>query len=138
MKDTTFSGNIVDIRAIEDCIRATRKYTEGIGTMRFKHPVQGEDSHSRVFCKYYEVCPDTEVHWDMPAGTALEWVTGKVKLVDIRFYYDYRANKASVIVCDGDKNIDELSAKIPRFKELLAAVSGSNGNLPNSRRVAGG
>ena len=119
------SSNIANIRAVEDCIRATRKYTEGIGTMRKKHPIQGADFPSKVFCKYYEVYPETEISWDMPAGVALDWLWGETPRVDVVFKYDYRANKASVLVADGATALKELRKNIPGFGKALAEANGN-------------
>ncbi len=121
------ASNIAGIRAIEDSIRATRRYTEGIGTMRKKHPIQGEEFPSKVFCKYYEVYPETEIYWDMPAGVALDWLWGETPKVDVLFKYDYRSNKASVLVTDGPTALKELEKGIPGFSEALAMANG-NGN----------
>ncbi len=116
-------SNISNIRAIEDCIRATRKYTEGIGTMRKKHPIQGEAFPSKVFCKYYEVYPTTEISWDMPAGVALDLLWGEVPRVDVTFKYDYRSNRASMLVQDGSTGLQELKKDIPGFSKALAATA---------------
>lgn len=119
------ASNIADIRAIEDSIRTTRRYTEGIGTMRKKHPIQGEEFPSKVFCKYYEVYPNTEICWDMPAGVALDWLWGETPKVDVLFKYDYRSNKASVLVIDGPTALKELEKGIPGFSEALAMANGN-------------
>lgn len=125
------TSNIAGIRAIEDCIRATRKYTEGIGTIRKQHPIQGTDFPSRVFCKYYEVYPETELSWDMPAGVALDWLWGDILRVDITFRYDYRTNKASMVVQDGPAAVLGLEKTIPEFRAALAAAMGSR--IPDER-----
>lgn len=119
-KESEFDGNIINIRAVEDCIRATKKYTEGVGTMRKQHPIQGEGFPSKVFCKYYEVYPNTEISWDMPAGVALDWLWGEVACIDVLFKYDYRVNKASVAVRDGLEAVKELARAIPDFSDTLA------------------
>lgn len=121
-----YTGNIGSVRAVEDCIRATKKYSEGIRTMRKAHPIQGEDYPSKVFCKFYEVSPYTEISWDMPAGVAIDWLWGDVLLIDVTFMYDYRANRATVTVRDGPDAVKELNKAIPNFRETLAKVS-SNG-----------
>jgi len=118
-----FKGDILSVRAVEDCIRATKKYTEGIETIRRQHPIQGEEFGSKVFCKYYEVYPNTNVSWDMPAGEAWAWVWGDTKHIDVIFYYDYRDNKAAVITHDGNGAIEELKNGIPYFKDLFARLS---------------
>lgn len=122
-----FAGTIITVRAVEDSIRATQKYTEGIGTMRKKHPIQGEDFPSRMFYKYYEVYPDVELDWDMPAGVALDWLWGETTCIDVLFNYDYRANKAAVIVQNGSRAVQDLERSIPDFKESLSKVS-ANGD----------
>lgn len=117
-----YAGNIIVVRAVEDCIRATKKYTEGISTMRKRHPVQGEDVPSKVFCKYYEVYPDVEVSWDMPVGVALDWLWQETMCIDVMFRYDYRENRAAVIIRDGAVAVKELARGIPNFSEALAKV----------------
>jgi hypothetical protein len=115
-----FTGNIATIRAVEDAIRATKKYTEGIATLREHHPVQGDDFPSRVFRKYYEVYPKTEVSWDMPAGAALAWLWSDVPCVNVLFFYDYRANKATMIIKEDSLDIvNELIKSIPGMRETL-------------------
>ena len=101
-KGKEFRGNILAIRSLEDCIRATKKYTEGIQTIKKTHPVQGEELPSRVFYKYYEVYPDMEVGLDMAVGDFFGWLGGGTPCIDVMFHYDYRVNKASVLVKDGD------------------------------------
>ena len=127
MSKREFEGNIASIRALEDCIRATKRYTEGIGTMRLKHPTQGEEFFSKVFCKYYEVYPETDVSWDMPVGTALDWLWGETPCIDIIFKYDYRINKASIAIKNGIEAVRELSRAIPNFSRTLAEVIYCNG-----------
>jgi len=113
------TGNIGDIRAIEDCIRATKKYTEGIGTRRAKHPVQGDGFPSKVFSKYYEVYPKIELSWDMPAGVALDWLWQDTPCLDVIFHYDYRANEASMTVRDGPEAKKQLVKAIPGFGDAV-------------------
>lgn len=123
-----FVSNITSIRAIEDCIRATKKYTEGISTIRKQHPIQGEGFPSKVFCKYYEVYPRLEISWDMPAGIALDWLWGEYTCIDVMFKYDYRVNEASINVKDGALAVKELARTIPDFSETLAkAITNGNG-----------
>ena len=114
-----FTGTILAVRAVEDCIRATKKYTEGLGTVRKKHPVQGEDFPSKMFCKYYEVYPDVEIGWDMPASVTLDWLWGETPCIDVLFNYDYRSNKASMVMRDGYSAVKVLADAIPGFKEAL-------------------
>ena len=122
-----FKGTIIAVRAVEDSIRATKKYTEGIGTMRRKHPIQGEEFPSKMFCKYYEVYPEVELGWDMSAEVALDWLWGETPCIDVLFSYDYRTNKGIVIVQDGVRAVRELEKAIPSFRRALAKVA-VNGN----------
>ena len=117
-----FAGNIGSVRAVEDCIRATKKYTEGLMTMRKSHPVQGEEFPSRVFCKHYEIYPNTEISWDMPVGTALDWLWKDVACINVLLKYDYRVNRASVEVRDGPVAVKELVRGIPGLSDALAKV----------------
>jgi len=118
-------GNIISIRALEDCIRATKQYTEGIQTIRKTHPVQGEELPSRVFYKYYEVYPDMEVGLDMDIKDFADWVWGDTPCIDVMFHYDYRANKASVLVRDGDGAVKKLMESIPGFGNALKGINGA-------------
>lgn len=128
-----YTSNIEMCRAVEDCIRASRKYTEGIGTMRLKHPQRtvltiGEGFASKVFSKYYEVYPDLEISWDMPAGTALDWLWGEYKCIDVKFYYDYRNNKARMTIRNGPDGVKELARSIPGFSDALAKILTNGGS----------
>jgi len=121
-KGKEIRGNIISIRSLEDCIRATKKYTEGIQTIRKTHPVQGEELPSRVFYKYYEVYPDMEVGLDMDIRDFADWVFGDTSCIDVMFHYDYRANKASVLVRDGDGVVKKLIESIPGFLDALKDI----------------
>lgn len=123
-KGCEYPGTILSIRALEDSIRATKKYTEGIRTMRKTHPVQGEDFPSRVFYKYYEVYPSLEISWDMPAGRAIDWLWGEYECIDVLFHYDYRVNKASVLVREGNGAVKKLIEFIPGFGDVLKVING--------------
>lgn len=116
-----YVGKIPFIRAVEDSIRATKKYTEGVRTMRAKHPIQGEEFPSRVFCKYYEVYPDVDVS-HMSLGTIVEWLSGYKEHIDVMFKYDYRVNKASILIEDGASAVMALAKGIPKFSDTLAEV----------------
>lgn len=115
----TYTGNIEVIRAVEDCIRATKKYTEGIGTMRRQHPIQGEEFPSKTFVKYYEVYPDTEISWNMPANVAIDWLWADTPRIDMMFYYNYRSNEARVVIKNGNGAIQKLIDNIPNLKTVL-------------------
>ncbi len=121
-KGKEFRGNIFALRSLEDCIRATKKYTEGIQTIRKTHPVQGEELPSRVFYKYYEVYPDMEVGLDMAVKDFADWVLGDTLCIDVMFHYDYRINKASVLVRDGDGAVRKLMESILGFGDALKAL----------------
>lgn len=125
-----FSGNIINIRAVEDAIRASKQYTEGISTIRRHHPdsIQG-DGYSKVFHKHYEVYPGVEVNWNMPVNVAIDWLWGDTPRVDVEFRYDYRINKALVIVKNGPIAVKELAKTIPGFSDALArAIAGGDGS----------
>lgn len=130
MKGITLRGNISDIRDIEDCIRASKRYTEG----RLRqpdhpdHPMQGEKFASRKFCKYYEVYPDMEVGWDMPAGAAIDWLWGDVEYVDVVFNYDYRYNEASMTVRGDNKLTELLLSSIRGLCDIVRADMVGNGD----------
>ena len=122
MKNVVYAGNITNIRDLEDCIRATKKYTEGVQTMMKHHPIQGQDFPSSTFCKIYEIYPELELSWDMPAGKALDWLWGDCKIIKVVFNYDYKANKASMTLKYGNGDIKELIQTIPGFGNVLQNV----------------
>ena len=132
---TKFSGDIESVRAVEDCIRATKKYTEGISTIRKHHPIQGEDFPSRVFVKYYEVYPKTEISWNMPVNIAADWLWCDVPCINLTFHYDYRSNEAYVIVKNGDGTVKELMENIPGITEALGKMAEGNGKHPRSDMI---
>ena len=118
-----YSGNIIAIREIEDSIRATKKYKEFLGTMRAKHPIQGEDFPSAVVCKHYEVYPEMEVSFDMPFIDAVVWLGLGTPIIGVKFKYDYRVNKAEVEVRGGLEAVKALAKAIPGFSEAIAKVA---------------
>lgn len=124
-KGREFRGNILAIRSVEDCIRATKKYTEGIQTIRKTHPIQGEELPSRVFYKYYEVYPDMEVGLDMNVKDFFDWLWQDTPCIDVMFHYDYRANKASVLVRNGNSAVKKLTESIPGFGDVLKEIYGA-------------
>lgn len=126
-----FSGNIVNIRAVEDAIRASKQYTEGLSTIWKRHPDPTiwdrpdplkRDGYSKVFRKHYEVYPGVEINWNMPANVAIDWLWGDTPRVNVDFRYDYRINKASVVVRNGAMAVKELANTIPGFSDALARV----------------
>lgn len=125
--ESKYDSDINSLRALEDCIRATKKYTEGVMTMRHEHPlIQGEDFPSKVFCKYYEVYPDVDTS-NMSAGTIVEWLSGYKKHIDVVFRYDYRYDKAAISIHDGVDAVKQLAQEIPNFSDALAKVISGNG-----------
>lgn len=114
-----FYGSVTDIRAVEDCIRATKKYTEGLETRRQEHPTQGDDFPSRVFYKRYDVYPDLDIGLDTPIGEAFRWMLGKYKSIDVGFRYDYLGNRAKIVLRDGKEAVKTLSKSIPGFSKAL-------------------
>lgn len=124
MRKLEFIGNISQVRDIEDCIRATRKYTKGIFSKRVDYPLQGDGFPSRSLTEYYEVYPDTELSWDMPAGVALDWLWGDVPHVDVFFKYIYQTNKACVVIYGSQGDLAVLEAGIPGLGEALKRLQG--------------
>ena len=122
-----FVGNILDVRAIEDTIRSTRKYTKGAFSKATKHPIQGEEFPSRVVTEYYEVYPYTEVGWDMSILDAAFWLANETPHIDVLFKYNYQQDKAVVIVHGGNGVMKLLGEGIPGFEEALGKVA-ENGN----------
>jgi len=121
-----YFGKIPFIRAIEDSIRAAKKYTEGLRTMRAQHPIQGEGFASKVFSKYYEVYPEIDLRggtlWDLPVGVAFDLLWRDTLCIDVIFKYDYRENKASILIKDGADAVKTLAKAIPDFDNTLARV----------------
>jgi len=131
-----YFGRIPFVRAVEDSIRATKKYTEGIRTMWFKHPVQGNGFPSKVFSKYYEVYPEINLCggtlWDLPVGVALDLLWRDTPCIDVIFKYDYRENKASILIKDGTEAVKALAEAIPKFSVTLAKVIADEGGRTNT------
>ena len=128
-----FVGNIITVRAVEDTIRATRKYTKGVFARTASHPIQGADFPSHVITEYYEVYPDMEVGMDMSIVDAAFWLAGETPHIDVRFKYNYQRNKAIIIIHGNNGVVDLLNEGIPGFKEALGKVGlddkvGSNGS----------
>jgi len=117
-----FVGSILAVRAVEDTIRATKKYTKSLFSQKVQHPIQGDDFPSKVITEYYEVYPDTEVGWDMSIIDAAFWLADNPPHVDVRFNYNYLRNKAIVVIHGGNGVVDLLREAIPGFKEALDKV----------------
>ena len=124
MPRNEFVGSILAVRAVEDTIRATKKYTERFFTQFKAHPIQGDDFPSNVLRKYYEVYPDMEISWGMPASDGWAWVWGDTPHIDVLFKYNYQRDKAIVIIHGGNGVVKLLGEGIPGFSDALARVSG--------------
>lgn len=122
-----FVGTVLAVRAVEDTVRATRKYTKGAFTKATQHPIQGEEFPSRVLTEYYEVYPDMEVGWDMSASEGWAWIWGDTPHIDVLFKYNYQRDKAIVIVYGGNGVVELLGEGIPGFADALGRVM-ENGN----------
>ena len=117
-----FIGNIIAVREVEDAIRATKKYTKGAFSKPAQHPIQGEEFPSRALTEYYEVYPDTELGWDMPASEGWAWIWGDIPHIDVLFKYNYQRNKAMVIIHGGNGVVKLLGEGIPGFAEALVRI----------------
>lgn len=126
-------SNISNIREIEDCIRATKKYTKGAFKKKIDYPIQGEEFPSKVVMEYYEVYPCCDITWDMPAGQAWALLWGDEIHIDIVFKYDYRCNRASMAISNaykgfssnnGNRSVTELIKSIPGFDKALEKARG--------------
>jgi len=124
-----YVGNIQLVRAIEDSIRASKKYTKILFRRNGQTPMQGEGFPSRCVTEHYEVYPDIDgVSWDMPVGVALEWLSGIVTSVEVMFKYNYNVNKAWMVVKDGYQGVRELKKGIVGFREALSKVATNAGD----------
>jgi hypothetical protein len=118
-----YSGNITEIRAVEDCIRATKKYTEGLMSKKHPQQIQGADFPSRVLHKHYEIYPNVpEISWNMPVNTAIDWLYSDTPCINVSFRYDYRTNYATVIIHD-DRAVSDLNRVVPGFSKAIQALS---------------
>jgi len=122
MARNEFVGSILAVRAVEDTIRATKKYTKGAFKSPIQHPIQGAEFPSRVLTEYYEVYPDTELGWDMPASKGWAWLWGDTPHIDVLFKYNYQRDKAIVIIHGGNGVVKLLGEGIPGFAEALGKV----------------
>lgn len=117
-----YSGSITEIRALEDCIRATKKYTEGVMSKKHPQQIQGEDFPSRVLHKHYEFYPNVnEISWNMPANKAIDWLFSDTPCIKLSFRYDYRTNRAVASFSD-NRDIPELNKTVPGFETALTAI----------------
>ncbi len=51
-----------------------------------------------------------------------DWLWKDTLCVDVMFHYDYRSNRASVLVRDGDGVVKKLIEAIPGFGDALRAI----------------
>lgn len=119
-------SDIPKIRAIEDTVRATKNYTEGLFTASKVHPEQ-DNFPTRIFTKQYDIYPDSTVPgWDSYISEVIKWLRSRV--IVIKFWYDYRNNKAEII---GQRNeLAILCEMIPNFQETLEHAGFNINNLP--------
>jgi len=127
---TEFAGDVLSVRAVEDCIRVTRKYTKGVFRKPVVHPIQGEEFPSRVLTEYYEVYPDLDLDEIMSLSQAIEktidWFWGDVLHIDVFFHYSYTTDKAKIIIHGGDGVVRDLGKGIPGLKDILARLVNGN------------
>jgi len=125
-----FVGSILMVRAVEDTIRATKKYTKGAFKKPIQHPIQGEDFPSRVLTEYYEVYPDLDLDEQMPVWDAMitfsDWLWGEIPHIDVLFKYNYHRDKAIVVIRGGNGVVKLLKEGIPGFREALDKVVEDN------------
>lgn len=128
MKQELF-GDILSVRAVEDTVRATHKYTEGIFSRYNKKEekrIQGGDFPSRIVTHYYEVYPDLDLEDEMTMWDALlttsDFLWGAIPMVEIIFVYNYVRNRAVVTVRGGNGVMEMLENGIPGWKEKLEEV----------------
>lgn len=119
---TEFIGDIATVRVVEDCIRATKKYTKSAFRKPIAYPIQGEEFPSKVLTEYYEVYPEMEPSWDMSWPDFWMWVWGDTPHIDVLFQYDYRVNRGKVTVRGNNNVLDMLKDGIPDFEESLGKV----------------
>jgi len=120
-----FTGDIVSVRAAEDCIRATHKYTEGVA--RFPSPpIQGDGFPSRALTKFYEVYPDLDLSEHKPFWDAVmaasDWLWGDTPHIDVHFRYNYTNNRAKMTVGGSNGAMKSLISAVPGLEKALAGL----------------
>jgi hypothetical protein len=129
-----FVGSIMAVRAVEDTIRATKKYTKGLFRKSAVHPIQGEDFPSKVLTEHYEYYPDGKPSIDMSIINAVLWLADFDPHIDVDFSYNYQRDKAMVVIHGGDGVMDLLKEGIPGFEEALGKVLEPTGVDPIARK----
>jgi len=128
-----FVGSILAVRAVEDTIRATRKYTKGVFTKPARHPIQGEEFPSRALTEYYEVYPSLDLDKQMPAWDAImtfsDWLWGEIPHIEVLFKYNYQIDKAIVVIHGGNGVMRLLEEEIPGFAVALARIASNDNQL---------
>jgi hypothetical protein len=134
-----FTGDIMSIRAVEDCIRASRKYTECLFTKVNKHPepIQGEEFPSRVLTKNYEVYPDVEAGWNMSIIDAAFWLADRPGHIDVRFSYSYTLNRGRVVIYGSDNVVQLLKDSVPNLEDALTKLCPNGVPPPPTTDVVG-
>jgi len=62
---------------------------------------------------------------DMDIRDFADWVFGDTSCIDVMFHYDYRANKASILITEGNDAVRKLIESIPGFGDALRAINGT-------------
>lgn len=129
-----FVGSIMAVRAAEDCIRATKKYTKGAFYKGAQHPIQGEGFPSKVITEYYEVYPDLDIDQQRPFWDAVmaasDWLWGDTPHIDIRFNYNYTRNRAMMVIFGNNGVIDLLRNGVPGLGEAMDGIKGGSDSIP--------
>ena len=127
MSKSEFAGGIMAVRAVEDTIRATRKYTKGAFSKSAQHPIQGEEFPSKMLTEYYEVYPYLDLEQKIPAWGAMmafsDWLWGDTPHIDVYFRYNYTNDHAKVIILGGNGVVKLLGEGIPGFEAALDKVT---------------
>jgi hypothetical protein len=117
------SSSIQTVTEIEDCIRASKKYTKSLFSRKTPLPTQGDTFPSHVVTEHYEVYPDLNIEeqksfWDA-ALTMSDWLWGDILHIDVTFKYNYNSNKAWIEVYGGAPAVTVLTKGIPGLGPLL-------------------
>lgn len=118
-----FRGDIASVRAVEDSIRRTGKYTKGV-VMQVSQPIQGEGVPSKVMRELYDVYPSLQTGLGVETDFVvfMGWVLHEPS-VAVRFTYDYRSGVAAITIRGGKPDVAKLSAGIPGFQEAFIKLT---------------